>query len=69
MRHLANPCMVPPGDADAFAARVAERLTLAPDRWTELSEDGLRAAAGLSWREIARQTRETYRERWEGVTR
>lgn len=69
MRHLAHPCMVPPGDVDACAARLAERLTLAPDRWTELSEDGLRAAAGLSWREIARRTRETYRERWEGVAR
>ncbi len=67
MRRLARPVMVPRGDAAAFAARVSELLTLPEDRWTELSEDSLAAAARLSWKEIARETRAVYLQKLEEV--
>jgi glycosyltransferase involved in cell wall biosynthesis len=60
MSLLENPAMVPLGDTDAFAGRVAGLLLLPPDRYAELAEDSLRAAARLSWREIAAATREAY---------
>jgi hypothetical protein len=40
---------------------------LPPDRWTELSEDSLAAAARLSWKEIARETRAVYLKKLEEV--
>jgi glycosyltransferase involved in cell wall biosynthesis len=67
MRQLARPVMVPRGDTAAFAARVSELLTLPPDHWTELSEDSLAAAARLSWKEIARETRAVYLQKLEEV--
>jgi len=69
MSLLAVPSMVPAGDTAAFAARVADRLTLSPEGYGELSEDSLRAAARLSWREIARETRAAYVQRLTEVRR
>jgi glycosyltransferase involved in cell wall biosynthesis len=63
MSLLASPAMVPAGDTAAFATRLAGLLTSSPERYAELSEDSLRAAARLSWREIAAATRETYLRR------
>jgi glycosyltransferase involved in cell wall biosynthesis len=63
MSHLASPAMVPAGDAAAFASRVAGLLTVSPEDYAELSDDSLRAAARLSWREITAATRETYLRR------
>lgn len=67
MSLLENPAMVPIGDTDAFAGRVAGLLLLPPDRYAELAEDSLRAAARLSWREIAAATREAYLRRLEEI--
>ncbi|HEY3569724.1 MAG TPA: glycosyltransferase [Thermoanaerobaculia bacterium] len=67
MSLLENPAMVPLGDTDAFAGRVAGLLLLPPDRYAELAEDSLRAAARLSWREIAAATREAYLRRLEEI--
>ncbi|HSG38165.1 MAG TPA: glycosyltransferase [Thermoanaerobaculia bacterium] len=66
-RRLSRPIMVPPGDVAAFAERVSELLTLPVDRWTELSEDALAAAARLSWKEIAEETRAIYLQKLEEV--
>jgi glycosyltransferase involved in cell wall biosynthesis len=67
MSLLAEPSTVPAGDTAAFAARLADLLTASPERYAELSEDSLRAAARLSWREIAAATRETYLRRMREV--
>jgi glycosyltransferase involved in cell wall biosynthesis len=56
------PTMVPVGNTEAFAARIAEILTASPTAWAELSEDSSRIADLLSWPEIARQTLDTYRQ-------
>jgi glycosyltransferase involved in cell wall biosynthesis len=65
LRPQTIPTMVPAGDAEAFAAKIAEILTAPPAAWSEMSEDASRIAARHSWPEIARQTLDTYREAWE----
>jgi glycosyltransferase involved in cell wall biosynthesis len=65
MRHLEVPSIAPAGDADAFAARLAGLLTLPADRYAGRSADSLRAASRFRWEEIARDTLDTYRDRWE----
>ncbi len=65
----AHEAMVPVGDIDAFAARLAEVLALSPEHYAERSTDALAAAAQLSWREIARDTLTTYVERLERLGR
>jgi glycosyltransferase involved in cell wall biosynthesis len=61
--------LVPAGDPEAFATRIAEILTASPTAWAELSEDSSRIAACHSWPEIARQTFDTYREALERITK
>ncbi|HYG61333.1 MAG TPA: glycosyltransferase [Thermoanaerobaculia bacterium] len=65
LRHQAIRTTVPVGDTEAFAARLAEVLTLTPERYGEISADSSRVAALFSWPEIARRTRETYLDRLE----
>jgi glycosyltransferase involved in cell wall biosynthesis len=60
MRRLRLPGMVPAGDVPAFAAGLALRLSLPPERYAELSEDSAQAAARFSWEEIAKETAATY---------
>lgn len=67
LRRFSRPIMVPPGEVAGFAARVCEVLDLPVDRWSELSEDALAAAARLSWREIAAETRAVYMKKLEEV--
>ncbi len=67
LRHQSISTMVPVGDTEAFAARVAEILTLPPERWAALSEDSLRVAALHSWPDIARRTLDVYREGWQKI--
>lgn len=62
-----RPAMVPPGDTAAFAGRLAEILTLTPERYEAASDDALATAARLSWREIAEGTRDIYMRRLEEV--
>lgn len=63
------PTMVPAGDTEAFAARIAEILTASPESWAELSEDSSRIAAHHSWPKIARRTLDTYREARERIAK
>jgi glycosyltransferase involved in cell wall biosynthesis len=65
LRRLQSSPMVPPGDVEAFAAKLADVLRLSPAAYAERSADSLRAAACFRWEEIARATLETYVERWE----
>jgi glycosyltransferase involved in cell wall biosynthesis len=67
MRRLEVETAVPVGDADGFADRLVEFLSLSPERYAERSADSTRAAAQFSWSEIARETAATYREAWEGL--
>jgi glycosyltransferase involved in cell wall biosynthesis len=67
VRPLATKEIVPPGDTEAFASRLAALLSLSPEAYGERSEDSLRAASHFSWREIARATRSVYLERWEAL--
>jgi glycosyltransferase involved in cell wall biosynthesis len=67
MRRLDHPEMVPPGDLEAFAARLATLLRLTPEAWGERSADSTRAASCFRWEEIARQTAEVYRTRLEAL--
>jgi glycosyltransferase involved in cell wall biosynthesis len=69
LRRLARPDMVPAGDTAAFAERVAGLLELPAERWAALSEEALAAAARLSWREIAAETRAVYLDRLERLRR
>lgn len=68
VRPLATPEIVPAGDTEAFATRLAALLALLPGAYGERSADSLRAASHFSWREIARATRSVYLERWESLT-
>jgi glycosyltransferase involved in cell wall biosynthesis len=65
LQHQAIPTTVPVGDAEAFAARLSEVLTLPPERYGEISADSSRVAALFSWPGIARRTRETYMDHLE----
>jgi glycosyltransferase involved in cell wall biosynthesis len=56
---------VPAGDVAAFADRLADLLTLAPDRYAAHAADSRRVAACFSWGEIAERTAECYRAAWE----
>ena len=67
LRQLQRPLAVPAGDAEAFAVRVAEVLSLPLERWAELSEDALQGASRLSWGEIAEATRDVYLRRLEAI--
>lgn len=69
MSLLETPGMVPLGDTDAFAGRIAGLLRLPSEAYAARSEESLRAAARLSWREIAAATREAYLRRLEEVRR
>ncbi len=69
LRSLAAPEMVPAGDVEAFAARVAALLALAGESYGQRSREATRAAERFDWRAIAAATRDAYLERWEPLAR
>ncbi len=62
---LPSPEMVPAGDVEAFAARLAALLDLPAESYGLRAAEAAAAAARFDWRAIALATREVYRERWE----
>jgi glycosyltransferase involved in cell wall biosynthesis len=69
VRPLASPEIVPAGDTEGFALRLASLLALSPEAYGERSADSLRAAAHFAWREIALATCDVYLERLESLNR
>ena len=53
--------LVPPGDVEAFAARLLEVLTLGDDEYSALSRRCRAVAAQFSWRLIGEETLSDYR--------
>lgn len=69
LRRHATSALVPRGDCEAFARRLAELLTLPAGRYAQEAAESARVAATFAWREIALRTRETYLERFASLER
>lgn len=67
LRHQDLPTTVAVGDWEGFSALLARLLTLDPERYRRHGEDSAAVADRFRWRDIARQTAQTYSERLQAL--
>lgn len=67
LRSLNPPLMVSVGSIEPFATRLIEILQLSPEAYTKLSEQCFQTAKRFSWKDIARDHLEVYKESLQAV--